>query len=93
MRSGHLAYFTLELRRPADGWATLAALTANARRASAELQREGVQVRFLRSVFVPEDEACFYLYQAATEAAVREAARRAAVEFSGIARQAAAKPR
>jgi hypothetical protein len=34
-------------------------------------------VRFLRSVFVPEDESCFYLYEAASADDVREAARRA----------------
>lgn len=35
------------------------------------------QARFLRSVFVPEDEACFHLYEAASAADVRAAARRA----------------
>jgi Nickel responsive protein SCO4226-like len=48
-----------------------------ARRAAEELTREGTPVRYLRSIFVPEDETCFYLYEAATADAVREAARRA----------------
>jgi len=72
-----LVYYTLELSRPADGWGHLQELSLHARRASEELTREGRQVRFLRSVFVPEDETCFYLYEAASPGDVREAARRA----------------
>jgi hypothetical protein len=41
-------------------------------------------VRFLRSVFVPEDETCFYLYEAASVDDVREAARRAALPFATV---------
>lgn len=32
-------------------------------------------MRYVRSVFVPEDETCFYLYEAASPDVVREAAR------------------
>jgi hypothetical protein len=56
-----------------------------ARLASAELTREGTPVRFLRAIFVPEDETCFYLFEAGTAAAVREAARRAELEFEHVA--------
>ena len=42
-------------------------------------------MRFLRSVFVPEDETCFYLYEAASAEAVREAARRAALQSGRVA--------
>ncbi len=42
-------------------------------------------MRFVRSVFVPEDEACFYLYEAPSAEAVREAARRAALPFARFA--------
>jgi len=48
-----------------------------ARRAAEQLAREGTPVRYLRSIFVPEDETCFYLYEAASADAVREAALRA----------------
>jgi hypothetical protein len=59
-------------------------LTAQARRASAQLRREGIDVRFLRSVFVPEDETCFHLYRAGSVDAVREAARRAALDVEDV---------
>lgn len=41
------------------------------------MQAEGVPVRFLRSVFVPEDDICFLLYEAPSADAVRIAVRRA----------------
>lgn len=59
-------------------------ITARARRASDELRHEGTQVRFLRSIFVPEEDVCFYLYRAASLEAVREAASRAALSFHEV---------
>jgi hypothetical protein len=79
-----LAYYTLELVRPAGGWDRLPELTARARAASEQLSREGRQVRFVRSVFVPEDETCFYVYEAIRVENVREAARRAALPSAGL---------
>ena len=48
-----------------------------ARLAAEQLAHEGVPVRYVRSIFVPEDETCFYLYEASSPDVVREAARRA----------------
>ena len=76
-----LAYYTVELASPDGGWGRLQELSADARRASEQLTREGVAVRFVRSVFVPEDETCFYLYEAASADDVREAVRRAELPF------------
>lgn len=56
-----------------------------ARLAADEVTREGTPVRYLRSIFVPEDETCFYLYEAATVDAVHEAARRAALSLDRVA--------
>lgn len=53
--------------------------------AAAELTRAGAPVRQVRSIFVPEDETCFFLYEANSAAAVREAARRAALPFGRVA--------
>jgi muconolactone delta-isomerase len=58
---------------------------ARARAAAEELAREGTLVRFVRSLFVPEEETCFYLYEAASAADVRAAAQRAALPFDRIA--------
>jgi len=51
------------------------------RAAAAELTREGRPVRFLRTIFVPEDETCFYLFEASSAGSVREVGARAALLF------------
>ncbi len=64
------------------------AVETSARRArltAKELRREGRSVQYLRSIFVPEDETCFFLYEAATADDVAEAARRAALPFDRVA--------
>jgi len=53
--------------------------------AAAELTGEGTPVRYVRSIFVPEDETCFVLFEAESAHAVREAARRAEIVFERIA--------
>jgi hypothetical protein len=57
-----------------------------ARQAAEELRRENIPIRFVRSLYLPEDETCFYLYEAETIEQVREAARRAALPFEHITR-------
>lgn len=48
-----------------------------ARAAADELNREGTSIRYLRALFLGEDETCFHLYEAGSPEAVREATRRA----------------
>ncbi|HZS24169.1 MAG TPA: hypothetical protein VFA30_04200 [Gaiellaceae bacterium] len=72
-----LRHFTVELERPAAGWTELQRAAARARLAAEQMREEGSEVRFLRSVFVPEDDACFFLYSSASAAVVDEAVRRA----------------
>lgn len=50
---------------------------SNAERAAEELTRDGTPVRYLHSIFVPDDETCLLLFEAACVDDVREAARRA----------------
>ena len=85
---GRLAYHTFQLARPAAGGSRLSQLNARARAACDELSRQGTRVRFLRSIFVPEDEACFHLYEAVSADAVREAARRAGPDYTQVAETA-----
>ncbi len=59
-----------------------------ARRAAEQLAREGTRVELVRSIFVPEDETCIYIYQADSIENVRTAAARAALTFERIARAA-----
>ena len=55
-----------------------------ARRAAEELARDGTRIHYLRSIFVPEDETCFYLYEAVSADAVRDAAVRAGLSFERV---------
>jgi Protein of unknown function (DUF4242) len=73
-----------------DGEAVERAVTG-ARTAAETLTREGTPVRCVSSIFVPEDETCFLLYEAASADVVRTAAERAEVPFERIA--AASVPR
>jgi len=47
--------------------------TADVARAAAQASGPRLPVRFLGAITVPEEETCFYLYQAPTAAAVRAA--------------------
>ena len=79
-----LARYAVELNRPDGGWTGIEAATARARRAAAEMRTEGTPVRFLRSVFVPEDESCFFLYEGPNADADRDAAGRAELTVAHI---------
>ena len=69
--------YTVELRLPRTGWEDLQEATARARQATEQMRREGEHVRFLRSIFVPEDDACFFLYEGSSAQSVKAAATRA----------------
>lgn len=56
-----------------------------ARRAAEQVSRDGARVRFVRSIFIPEDETCIYIYEADSIEAVREAIARAALRFEHLA--------
>jgi hypothetical protein len=55
-----------------------------ARRGAEQMSRKGLHVRYVRSIFVPEDETCFYLYEAPSADAVEKAARCAGLTFERI---------
>jgi hypothetical protein len=60
-------------------------IAAQAAKAAEELEREGKSVRYLRSIFVPEEETCFHVYAAGSAADVREASERAGISPERIA--------
>jgi hypothetical protein len=69
--------YTVELCLPRAGWGALEDATARARQASEQMRREGEHVRFLRSIYVPEDDACFFLYEGSSARSVQAAVARA----------------
>ena len=60
--------------------AELALRERRARSAAAELTRELTRVVFDRSIHVPEDEICFYVFEAASARDAEEVARRAGLD-------------
>jgi len=57
-----------------------------ARLAAEEQTRHGTLVRYLRSMYLPEDETCFLLYEAESAEAVHRAAVLAAVTFERVSK-------
>jgi Nickel responsive protein SCO4226-like len=72
-----MAEYLLELYVSREDPCAVASGAERARTAAEELTEEGTPVRYVRAIFVPEDETCFFLYEAGSVEAVREAARRA----------------
>lgn len=60
--------------------------------AAHRLTEEGSPVRLLQSIYVPEDETGFYLFQALSLEAVREASARAGLHFDRISEAVSATP-
>jgi Protein of unknown function (DUF4242) len=56
-----------------------------ARAAAEQLSGEGARVRYVRTTFLPDDETCFHVFEAASEEAVGEACRRAGIAAGRIA--------
>ena len=75
-----MATYLAELYVPDRGNGARAALAARANAAAEELTREGIPVRFVRSVFVSQDETCFCFFEASSADSVREAVIRAALD-------------
>ena len=61
-----LSRFLLELTPADNGFEDIQALSARSRAACEEVSTDRASVRFLRSVFVPEDGSCFLLFEASS---------------------------
>ena len=79
-----MAEFLLELYVPRGDAAGAERDAAAARLAADELRREGSAVRYVRSIFMPEDETCLLLYEASSAAEVRRAAELASLPAERI---------
>ena len=58
----------------------IAARERRARSVAAELTREGTRVSFAGSIHVPEDELCFFTFEAASSSVAALAAQQAGLE-------------
>lgn len=55
-----------------------------ARAAAEELSREGMPIRYVRTTYLPDDETCFHLFEAASAEIVEEASSRAEFGFARV---------
>jgi hypothetical protein len=62
----------------------LASAGERARHAAEQLAREGAAVRWVRSVYLPEDETCLLVFEAPTPETVARASRRAGLTYERI---------
>lgn len=76
--------YLVEIRRPLV-LRDVQTIGARSRRAAGELRSEGTDVRFLRTIVVPEDDACYLLFEACSARDVEEAVRRSSPGPAGIA--------
>jgi hypothetical protein len=79
-----MAEFLVEAYVPQSDGAGAERGAKRARAAADQLSSEGESVRDVRSIFMPEDETCFYLFEAVSEGSVRKTAERAALRFERI---------
>jgi hypothetical protein len=77
-----MSSYLLEAYTPAS--ALLEEVEARMRMAAAELSESGTPVRYVRSIFVPDDETCFHLLDGPSHEAVAEAAKRAGISTARI---------
>jgi Protein of unknown function (DUF4242) len=84
--------FLVELYVPRADAANIGTGAERARHAAEELSRQGTTIRYLRAIFVPDDETCFHLYKASSVEVVREVGSRAGLRFERIS-EAVAEPR
>jgi hypothetical protein len=61
-------------------------------RVAEQLAREGTRIRLKRSIVVPDEETCFYLFEATSEDAVREAATRSGLRFERVVEAISGRP-
>ena len=75
--------FLVESYLPAGG-TPIEVIDGRAKAAAERLGSEGADVRYLRSILVPEDEMCVLEYDAGARELVLEAARRADVTWDRV---------
>lgn len=62
----------------------LPAAAAAAKQRAEELTAEGTDVRYVRSTYVPENERCYCLFEASSQASVEETQKRAGLPYEHI---------
>jgi Nickel responsive protein SCO4226-like len=84
--------FVAEQYFPRAGAASASRAGEAARRAAEQLAREGARIALVRSIFIPEDETCLFIYEADSVETVRVAGERGGLAFERIVQAAGEVP-
>jgi Protein of unknown function (DUF4242) len=84
--------FVVEIYTPRDTAKRAAARIEDAALAADQVSARTAEVRFVHGISPPEDETCFYLYEATSAEAVREAVRRAQLRLVRISEGVSMRP-
>jgi uncharacterized protein DUF4242 len=85
-----VATFVIESYMSRTGTGELDAAAARLRAAIAEMPESAGRVRYLRSMFVPDDEICFHVIEAPSQAVAVDAAGRAGLTPDRVVKAEAA---
>ena len=80
-----MGQYLVERHLPGISPDQLAAAAASAKRTTAEMTREGMPVRYLRTTFLPDDERCYCLFEGPSADAVAAANDRAGLPYERVA--------
>jgi hypothetical protein len=76
--------FLVETYLPAETLSAGVPRIDDVARTADQLSQHGTEVHFLRAIYVPEEETCFYLYESPSADAIREAAARARLRLERV---------
>jgi Protein of unknown function (DUF4242) len=79
-----MARYLVEVYAPEGGFAEVREAESRAAAVAGAMRREGTRIRYLRSLFVPEDETCFHTFAAESSEVVAAAAERAGLHHVRI---------
>ena len=85
-----MATFVIESYMSRTGTGELDAAAARLRAAIDDMPESAGRVRYLRSMFVPDDEMCFYVIEAPSQEVAVDAARRAGLTPDRVVKAEAA---
>jgi hypothetical protein len=79
-----MPYYLVELYVPSADAREPQRSAARARAGAQELTRDGIDARYLTSIFVPNDEICFHLIEAPSADVVWQASERTRLEVARV---------
>ena len=79
-----MARYVIERYEPRSGAEALREAAARLAASARRLDGQGTRVEYLDTIFLPGDETCLHVFEAASEAGVREAARRAGIDVDRV---------